>query len=123
MKALVALVLGFALAGCGSSSGGGSASSGVDATKRLDALSAAEKGQLCDWIASKMGGYGHTTSCGSDLTLDAPANQAECVAEMPATCAATVAQAEACQNQTSCTNPLPEACAPIIDCILGGGGV
>jgi hypothetical protein len=119
MKGFVTLVLGFVLAGCGSS-GGGSTSSGVDTTKRLDSLSAAEKGQMCDWIASKMGGYGASKSCGADLTLEAPASQAECVAEMPATCAATVAQLEACTNQTSCENILPESCAPIIECVLGG---
>lgn len=124
MKALVAVVLGFTLAGCGSSTGGtGSTASGVDTSKRLDALSAAEKAQLCDWMASKYGGYGASKTCGADLTLEGPANQAECVAMIPPTCAATVAQAEACENQTSCSNPIPESCAPLIDCIFPGGGV
>jgi len=121
MKGLVALVLGFALAGCGSSSGGGT-SSGVDTGKRIDSLTADEKAKVCDWLAAKYGGYGATKSCGADLTLEAPASQAECVAEnFPTPCAATVGQGEACENATSCENPIPEACAPIVACFLGGG--
>jgi hypothetical protein len=122
MKGLVALVLGFALLGCGGSTGTGSTSSGVDASKRIDSLSADEKAKLCDWLAARYGGYGATKSCGGDLTLEAPASQAECVAEnFPSPCAVTVGQGEACENQTSCENPIPEACAPLIECLLGGG--
>lgn len=116
MKGLVAIVLGVALVGCGSSTGSGGGSSGVDSSKRLDSLTATEIAQFCDWTNAKLGGYGATMSCGGDITLEADANQAECVAGAPTTCAATVAQAEACANMMSCQNIIPEACAPLFAC-------
>ena len=116
MKGLVAVVLGLVLGGCGSSTGGGGGSSGVDSSKRIDSLSASEKAQYCDWVNAKLGGYGATMSCGSDITLEADASQAECVASAPTSCAATVAQAEACANMMSCQNLIPPSCAPLFEC-------
>jgi hypothetical protein len=84
--------------GGGSSPSGAAGSSGVTGTKTLAALSAAEKGQICDWTASLYGGYGKTVTC-ADSTIDGPESQADCLAVSAAlspSCSATVAQAEGC---------------------------
>jgi len=106
-----------AAAGCGDSGGsGGPGASGVDSSKRLDVLNDTEKGQICDWTNAKLGGYGMSMDCGGGLTIDAEASQAECIAGAPTSCAATVAQAEACANALSCANPIPDVCAPLLSC-------
>jgi hypothetical protein len=116
MKGLVAVILGTLAIGCGGSGGGAPGASGVASGKRLDTLTDAEKAQLCDWTNAKLGGYGGSIDCGGGLTLDAKPSQAACVAGLPTTCAATVAQAEACANAQSCANLVPAECAPLLQC-------
>ena len=114
-----ALVISIATAaGCGDSGGsnGGPGASGVASSKRLDSLTEAEKATLCDWTNAKLGGYGMSVDCGGGLALEADASQADCVAEWYTSCAATVAQGEACANAASCSNLLPDACAWILSC-------
>lgn len=98
MKLFFSVLLLVSAVGCGSGSGSGgpAGASGVDSAKPLSALSAEEKGKLCDWNASQAGGYGKTMTCsdGSDATNDE--NQAACIADFPPNCAATVAQFETC---------------------------
>jgi len=95
-----------------------SSTSGVPLTTRLDALTPEQKAAICDWVAQLYGGYGAHLSCGGLDTLDAPTTQADCVSNMDATsCAATVADTEACEKDTSCDDPFPASCNPIIyDC-------
>lgn len=115
----VALAMSIATAaGCDDNGGGGGGmgASGVASSKRLDSLTDAEKALLCDWTNAKLGGYGMSMDCGGGLSLDADASQAECVADWFTTCAATVAQGEACANASSCADLIPAACAPIASC-------
>jgi hypothetical protein len=100
------------------------ASSGLDPAKKLSALSDAELGQLCDWTAAKLGGYGAVKECPGGLTIRNKANRAACVSgtdrAAPA-CTATVGQAETCvqlQVQDICSlaslsNP---ACQALFGC-------
>jgi hypothetical protein len=114
----------------GSSDGGASGSSGSATTAPLDpsatlpSLSAAQKGELCDWVASRLGGYGTTTSCPGGTGIMVAANQADCVAGLAVSadsCQATVQDEYNCINsvvQLPCTSTyyaLTE-CNPIISC-------
>ncbi|MGC4088175.1 MAG: hypothetical protein QM756_09795 [Polyangiaceae bacterium] len=102
-----------ALSGCGSDD---SKSSG--STKRLDALTPAEVAAYCDSVAAKLGGYGKSKDCSGGVTLDAPANQAECIAEYTFTnCAVTVDEANKCIAEQSCTNLIPASCAGVFSCM------
>jgi hypothetical protein len=95
----------------------GTGASGLVGSKSLVSLSDAEKGQLCDWMVSKVGSYGNPGTC--DLSQPAATfpfltypDRAACIedsvdADDP-NCQATVAEAEAC------TNLLP-ACATLTD--------
>jgi hypothetical protein len=87
-------------AGCGSGDGT-SGTSGVSGSKPLTSLTDTEKGQLCDWMVAKFGGYGTQRTC--DSPLFSYPDQAACVADSPSpshtpNCQATVAQMEACVN-------------------------
>src|SRR5579872_5795558 len=116
--AMVVAAAGLAVGGCG----GGTGASGVASDKRIDSLSPAERGALCDYQAGRFGGYGKSMDCGGGLSIDAPDSQAACVAQFPPTCAATVADFEACENQISCSNVIPPACASLLGCDTTGGG-
>lgn len=97
----------------------GLGSSGVEGSKRLDALSNDERAKICDFMAAKVGGYDGAIECDADISLESPyPTQAECVADAPATCAATVSQLEQCTKDQSCTNLLPSSCAPVFACLL-----
>ena len=64
----------------------------VAATKKISELTAAEKGELCDWYAGLFGGYGHMTECGAS-SVQVYTSQAVCIANaFPNDCVATVAQ-------------------------------
>jgi len=118
MKGLIVVVfaVGALAVGCSSSGGGnGPGASGVASNKRLDSLTDAEKAAFCDWSNAKLGGYGTTMDCGGGITIDAAASQAECIADAPTNCSATVGQAEACLNATSCSNLIPSQCAPLFN--------
>ena len=121
LVSLGSAVVALGLAGCG---GSGTGASGLPASEKLNNLTDAEKGQLCDWMASKLGGYGVT--CNSDWAFMTYPDQASCVADGSSptstpNCQATVGQAEACVNSISkCTtftdlknSPL---CAPLTVC-------
>ena len=116
MKGLIVVMLGALAIGCSSSSGGGgTGASGVASGKRLDSLTDAEKGTLCDWQNAKLGGYGMSMDCGGGVSLEADASQADCVADWFTTCTATVGQAEACANAASCSNIFPSQCGFLLD--------
>jgi hypothetical protein len=99
-----------ALAGCGSDDEKGS-------SKRLDQLTSDEVKALCDSTSATLGGYGMSKDCGGGMTLEAPANQAECVVDYTYTnCAVTVAQAEKCVSDQSCSNFFPSSCFGLASC-------
>lgn len=108
-----ALSLWLTAGACGSGSGGTFGTSGVVSSKRLIDLSAAEKGQLCDWMIATAGSYGKPGRCGAqaDGFLDYD-DQAACVADSPKStdtgCQSTVAALE------TCVRLLP-ACATLTD--------
>jgi hypothetical protein len=65
----------------GTSTSGGSSSSGgpnLPNSTRLVDLDPSEKATLCDWYASKLGGYGHVTQCPMG-PLQVYVDQAQCV--------------------------------------------
>ena len=100
----------------GAGNGGVAAGSGLDGTKRLDALSEAERATLCDLLAAKYGGYDHEIQCTTAKTISSGyANQAECLADWPTSCAMTVASYEICVSQISCAG-FPAACGALSNC-------
>jgi hypothetical protein len=121
------------LASCGGSVSnppGNLGASGVDSSKRLIALTDAEKGLLCDWMVAKAGSYGNPGTCDRTqpvatypfLTYD---DQAACIAdardETDTSCLATVAQMEACVNMLPACATLTNAsntpaCAILTGC-------
>jgi hypothetical protein len=113
MKLVLSALLMFSVVGCGGGGGSsGPGASGVESSKPLSALSADEKGKLCDWNAAQAGGYGKTMSCSDGTDASNDANQAECVADVPS-CSATVAQFEAC-TKAAVTVPLCDQIAKIL---------
>ena len=98
------------------------ATSGLATTATIGSLTSAQRGTLCDWSTCQFGGYGTSAKCDGGLGLDQPPNQAACVADLPATCAATVADVEAC-SKLQAANPCDlsivlgaPACASVAAC-------
>src|SRR3569832_2592673 len=93
------------------------ATSGVEPSTRLDALTDAQKAAICDWAASRYCGYDKHFQCPDGSTIDSFPTQAMCVMNMDNTsCAATVADTEACERDATCDDPVPPSCAPIASC-------
>ena len=124
------LLLASACGGSGGGSTSGLGASGVESSKRLNALSDAEKGRLCDWMVPKVGSYGNPGTCDRTatgaafpvLTYD---DQAACIEDAvhatTTACQATVAQMEACVNllpacATSTDLANTPACAVLSGC-------
>ena len=105
--AIAALVLVVGSGSCGGGDGGGTpaATSGVDRSKVWSGLTTAEKGTVCDWVASLYGGYGKTIDCHNGQTVGSTANQQACIDSVPSTCAATVGDVEDCSKQAMCPDP------------------
>ena len=85
-------------AGGGTAGGGGSSGtnngSGVDGTKLVSALTNDEKGKVCDYFASLVGGYGKSNTCGMG-SFQPPATQADCIQQF-SICDAKISDYEAC---------------------------
>ena len=114
---LAASLLAPACGGSSPSESDASGASGVETSKKLTALSDAEKGMVCDWMVGHSGSYGNPGTCdrtqtGATFPFLAYDDQAACVADSPdasfTQCQATVAQLEAC------IKTLP-ACATLTD--------
>jgi hypothetical protein len=94
LAATLALAAALAL-GCGGGGGKGSESDNPDAP--LSALTEAERGDLCDFMAGLYGGYGKAFVCQGQTVDQGPANRAACLQEVATwNCAATVGQFESC---------------------------
>ena len=112
--------------------GGGSGGSGVDGTIELVELDAGEAADLCDYIVDVLGPE-RTVDCGDGVMITVGGEDAaECVDDFdtfPATCTATVDNAEACAEalgalsdaQLCADDSFPAACAPLISGTCGGG--
>ena len=92
----------------------------IDSTRLLGTLTDREWGQICDWEADRLGGYGHPASCEANFTPMAPPDQARCVSAVRITepCDLTVASFERCIDQRV-ANPCAftfRACDPITVC-------
>ncbi len=113
------VVVAMAMAACGGSAG----PSGVDSNKHINTLSTSEAQTFCEWAVEEQGGAGHVTDCGGGVMVTAD-TVAECEtnqANLVATCAATVADAEACMTAMGadpCNFEHPE-CAALIACTPG----
>jgi len=119
LVSVVMLVTGFAA--CGENGGSGETgpgASGLEKSKVWSTLTVAERATLCDWEASMFGGYGMSMDCGDGSSIGSFPSQQACIDNFSATCAATVAQFEACANASNCTTGIfPPACAPLLACV------
>ncbi|HET6279908.1 MAG TPA: hypothetical protein VFH73_03050 [Polyangia bacterium] len=101
------VLLGGAVLGCASemaeapaaaSAGAGPAKLALDPRKRLTELTPAERATLCDWTATKVGGYGTRYYCEGSVH-QTYATQAACLVSQSRVargCTATVADSQAC---------------------------
>jgi len=100
--------------------------SGVTQSKRIPDLTVAEQEQVCDWMAAKSGGYGHTSDCNDGTTGVAYPNRAACVGDFfyaaslgSPFCTATVKQLEDCVNQVGTCQAGSDAatmCEALLSC-------
>jgi hypothetical protein len=83
--------------GCGSGGSSGGPPPPIDRSTEIVAISATEHGELCDWAAAELGGYGSMVSCGNDVTVGAYPSHDACVGQsFQSGCTATVGQYEDC---------------------------
>jgi hypothetical protein len=92
----------------------------IDPSTTVPELTAAQKGELCDWIESQLGGYGVTITCPAMKTIQNYANESECEAVMfRSGCAYTVGQLEACIEgeapSMGCSFPA-SLCQQVVNC-------
>jgi len=97
--------------------------SGIDESTPVLSLTPAQKTFLCEWVATRIGGYGRTIDCGSGDTISSD-TYSECLAggmftNVSPDCAATVSDVETCINgvveQQPCTG-FPFGCLNILAC-------
>lgn len=119
--ATVALALGMMTAACGGGDGTVAGPAGVDRSREASAVTEAEKGSLCDWYAPMVGGYGAASMCAGAL-IDAPPDQATCIADFPVcTGSVTIGVFEDCivaiiAAQNTCTQASLMAAMTRSDC-------
>lgn len=67
-------------ASSGDSTGGGAAGApDIPGDAKLDNLTSAQKGALCDWYVGLLGGYGVENACSAVTSVQNYDNQAQCV--------------------------------------------
>jgi len=103
------------LAACGGGDG-----SGVSRSKRIVDLTADEESDLCDFIVDVQDGP-RTVMCGPNVSISFN-GKADCLTDnntFSASCAATVAQAEDCAEQTGADpcGEIPSVCAVFFTCV------
>jgi len=117
MKLRLAIVFLFAAAGCSGGDDGGTGS-GVDGSKSVASLSASEQQDLCEFTVDVEDGP-RTVQCdGFTVDIDDVAACVASLGEVPASCTATVADAEACAlaiGDDPCHFDSP-ACQPFFAC-------
>jgi hypothetical protein len=98
-----------ALLGCsgGAGTSGAMSGSGVDGTKLVSALTMDERGKICDYFASLVGGYGKSNDCGQG-SFWPPMSQSDCIQQF-SICDAKESDYEACskanqQAEKTCTD-------------------
>lgn len=118
MLRLVPFVVFAALVACSDS--GSSSGSGVDGTKKLTALSATERQQVCEYMVQAEGGP-QSKTCGNGITVSVK-TAADCttgLAAFSASCTATVDNAEACAEAAGddlCNLLNSQACSFLFQC-------
>ncbi len=119
-KIISGVALSLALVACGGDDDVGDGGSGVDGSKTIVSMSESEKTSFCEWAIATQGGAGTVHQCdGFTLTVQ---SVAECVADFAdfqASCAATVAQGEACVSAIAAMPCMPAttACEAIFACL------
>jgi hypothetical protein len=127
---------------CGGGGGGGPGGpllpdagpmSGVDESTALVSLTPAQATLLCEWIATRIGGYDDYIECDNSQSISSH-TYAQCKAgeqwvnapppsdaSLPPVCTATVSVAESCVNgvveQKACTT-FPSACLDLAACVV-----
>ncbi|HMA91525.1 MAG TPA: hypothetical protein VKP30_02520 [Polyangiaceae bacterium] len=97
----------------------------IDPARMLNALTAPEKGELCDWQASQIGGYGSSPTCKDGSPVTVAKSQNACIQAMPtsASCDATVQDLIDCIYRVA-TEPcqstlfMSDECDPLVSCAL-----
>jgi hypothetical protein len=118
------MICAFLMTGLAQACGGGEGGSGVSGDTKVVDLDAGGLDSVCGYVSSVFPEQSITCS-GQTLTIGT--NKAECIADfdmLDPTCAATVAQAEACadalgalSDEEFCTQEVPPAaCAPLFNC-------
>jgi hypothetical protein len=103
-------------------------SSGLPRTKRLTDLTVGETTKLCDWTASRFGGYNVVTICGGGNEARSFDSRQDCVTYLrPASlgCKASVGDVEDCikLTQQKVCSPTPvRECASTNNCVALAGG-
>ena len=94
-------------------------SSGLDPTTPLLGLDTATETSLCEWIAGRLGGYGHLVTCGNGAYVSSLPLQ-QCIDSyqmVDGSCTATVGTVESCINDAvaGCAS-WPPGCLALIAC-------
>jgi|SRR5580658_8616347 hypothetical protein len=125
---LVLIALAIACGGSGDGTGGplladAGLTSGIDESTPLLGLTPAQATSLCEWVATRVGGYGRTIDCGSGDTISSD-TYSQCLSggmfvNVSPDCTATVSDVETCINgvveQDPCTG-FPFGCLNILVC-------
>jgi hypothetical protein len=119
------------LAGCDGNSGygaagtslggvaGGTMSSGLPRDAHVKALGSADLATLCDWSASKLGGYNRRITCPDGSWVMAKMSRMACEQTVTSSpCDLTVGEIEDCTDAVTAApcGAIPEECAPLLLC-------
>ena len=124
------IVSAFALVLC-LSCGGGSGNNGpagVPGSATVVSLNAPQSAALCDWINTRLGGYGSIDNCDGGGSRHADSTQQDCVSglsDFNACPSLTVGAVVDCINASGgdlCRADTSPACAPINQCGRADGG-
>jgi hypothetical protein len=89
----------------------------IDPGTDVGSLTDAQRGELCDWTNSALGGYDLVTDCGGGNTVRNDTDQAACVAHLTYRCPVTVGQFETCvlaeAPSRGCVFPFDQ-CHPLV---------
>lgn len=94
---------------------------GVDPSGMFGAISPQELGEICDWYAGRLGGYGRARSCGG-FNATVPSTQAACASDLAKAVDCTVAEFESCIDAMIAgpcvAGAIPAGCIGLVSCGL-----
>jgi len=118
--------------GCLSCGGGGASlpdpgpDAGVDPSGMFGAISPQETGEICDWYAGRLCGYGRQRSCGG-FNSTVPSTQAACITDLNMAVDCTVGEFESCIDAMIAgpcvAGEIPSGCVDLVSCGLQSQGL